>query len=851
MSTKRKNIIPCLAVAVAGQAALAAAPPVDQEWQCSPGATGTWNCAAVARPAGPFANVPRPFRAATRAAPPGAPAADALTETMDWVPRAQLSATDQAALPAACGGRYVEPPLDLPTGETAVFGTVYASSNESELQRDPDVARFSGDVTVSQGDRRLRADSATYLREESRVEIAGQVQYREPGLLLRGDKASFSTEKGTAELEKGRFVMHAQQLRGDADSIRRNENGTIDLDGASYTQCEPGADDWKIEAEHIHLDRETGQGTAKNARLEVRGVPVLYTPYIRFPVDDRRMSGFLWPSFANASQNGLDVALPYYLNIAPNYDATITPRYMDQRGPMASLELRTLNRFGHFAATGSYLPDDNVEHDERWLTGLQHQGNPYAHVSTFIDYTKVSDEDYLRNLGASGLDVKRSTHLLQNGGVDWQIDRNWHAQALVEQYQLLDLSLVTPYKIMPRLELARDAGGEPFRIDYALRSQYTAFQHENSNRLTGQRLYVEPQLSYPMEWAAGYIKPTAGFQSISYNLEDGYCQTAQPGGNCRPGSDSPSVAAASFSLDGGYFLERESALFGGSFLQTLEPRAYYLYVGSDGHRDIPNFDTSELTFSFEQLFRNTRFSGHDRIADANQGSLSVTSRLIDDASGREVLTASIGQIYYFDERRVTLGNLPRMQESESSSEIAAELQARPSREIWVSGTTLWDTGRDRIDEGGVQMHWSPAEDTLFNLGYRYRRDHTEVAIDGNGDPILDFAGNPLIIERPIDQVDFSTTLPLGQHWKLFARYQYDLTNDASLEELAGIEYSSCCWSVRMVYQEGVDWDNGRDYGFYLQFMLRGLGGIGKDIDRMLEKSIFGYGTNEEEYGFVY
>jgi LPS-assembly protein len=828
LSRKPAFLLRCLVAAVATVPAWSDTPAPDQQWQCEAGSGGAWSCTVAPRPEGALASVPsQPAQPAQRTVL-GSPA-DALARSMDWVPRERLTEEQLGAIGKQCEGAYVEPALE-PMDSGAVFGTIHASSQESELLQDPEVAKFSGNVTVRQGERRLRADRAAYYREQDRVEIEGEVQYREPGLLVQGESAVINTADESGVLRKARFVMHKEHTRGEADEVLRNVDRSLDLEDGTYTQCEPGHDDWQLAASTIHIDRETGKGTAHSARLEVKGVPVMYTPWLSFPIDDRRMSGFLWPAFTNSSQNGFDVATPYYLNIAPNFDATLVPRYTNDRGPMAGAEVRYLNRWSQWVASGAMLPDDNVYGDDRWLLSLQQQGSPFEDFNTLIDYTEVSDPDYLRNLNVTGLEVKRATHLPQAGALSYRFADTWRVQARAQQYQLLDTELEQPYKMLPRIALSRQFSRGAFKPDFALNSEYTSFEHKDSAKLTGQRVFLEPLASFPMEWDAAFVKPTVGYQSISYSLDEGYNNA---------GNESPSVAAPLFSLDTGYFLERDTELFGASYLQTLEPRVYYLWVDHDDHEDIPNFDSQDLTFGFSQLFRPTRFSGHDRIADANQASLSMTSRFITDKDGSETLTASIGEIFYFEDRRVTIADQPINADRVSSSEIAAELQAQPIDTLAITGTTLWDPHKERVNEGGVLAHWTPDRETIFNAGYRYRRD--QLTIDPNG----------VAVYETIDQADFSAILPLGDRWKLLARYQYDFTNDYSLEELAGIEYSSCCWALRMVYQEGVDWDQGRDYAVYVQFVLRGLGGIGKNVDQLLQSSIFGYRADKGEDGFAY
>lgn len=834
----------------------------EAEWQCQAGAAGGWDCVQTGTPGisgatgstTPARQAAQPVRDTQRpAAKTPVPDSDTLSRSMDWVALKYLTPEQCSAVSAQCRGAYIEPPADQDDRGETVFGTIHAYAAESELRQDPEIASFSGGVTLRLDDRHLRADRATYQRSENRLDIDGNVQYREPGLLLRGDSATIETARNAGEVRAARFVMHAEHTRGKAERVQRNPDGSIDLDTTTYTQCEPGKDDWQLAAETLHLDRSTGQGTARNARIEVGGIPILYTPYLRFPISDRRMSGLLWPSITSSSRNGIDFALPYYFNLAPNYDATLVPRYVAKRGMLLGGELRYLNGWGEWSTSGVYLPDDNAAHRDRWIGEVQHSGSPLPGMSTRISYADVSDKRYLRDLGTMGLETKRATHLSQLGQVGYRYGDRWQFGATVQQYEVLDPELVEPYQVRPRLQVERAPSGEPFVIDYGLSAELSVFDHPDPDALTGKRLFVEPSISYPMEWASFFIRPTLGYQAISYRLDEKAY-----------GSDSPSAGAPILSLDTGYFLERDTRLFGRNLLQTLEPRLYYLRVGYDSQNDVPNFDSSDLTFTFNQLFRQTRFSGHDRIADANQASLSVTTRMIDNESGRELLTASIGQIFYFEDRRVTVcdGSVrthdkpgcrspdappvispgirpPTIDNSASTSQIATELRIQPSQALSLSATTLWDTRRSRVDEGGVLAHWNPVEDTVFNIGYRYRREQHSFTTTGQA------------IDEDIDQADISAALPVADNWRVFARYQYDFTNTQSLESLAGFEYNACCWSLRMVYQQGLDWDRGRDYGFYLQFVLRGLGGLGKNIDQLLQHSIFGFGERREADGFAY
>jgi LPS-assembly protein len=328
-----------------------------------------------------------------------------------------------------------------------------------------------------------------------------------------------------------------------------------------------------------------------------------------------------------------------------------------------------------------------------------------------------------------------------------------------------------------------------------------------------------------MRWHSGYITPTLKVLYLGYDLED-----VADGVD-----DGPSSTAPLASLDSGLFFERGVNRFGKQMLQTLEPRLFYLFVDEEEQDDHPVFDSSYLTFTYDQLFRETRFSGRDRLADANQLALSVTSRFLDESSGRELLSASIGQLFYFDDREVNLGNIPDHFKTSSNSEIATEISFSPAANWNFTTTLLWDTRQDRINEGGVHLNYLAANNQIFNASYRYRRN--DFLLRDNGDPLRD----------EIDQFDISTIFPLGDNWNTFVRWQYDFNRSEVIEELFGFEYNDCCWALRVLYQRGLDGDNEHEKGVYLQFQLRGLGGLGTQIQNIIEDSIDGYSRSETRF----
>lgn len=747
---------------------------------------------------------------------------------LDWQAAPATSAESSDRRTSRCGGSYVDTLAGQDTSQDPADAEIRASATQSEMEGD--IVRLSGGVQAEQGYRRLRADEAEFDRNQSWGSLHGNVEIREPGLLLRGATGTVNSETGEASLTAAQFTIHDSHVHGGADLIKRREDEIIELDDAYYSYCPPLQNQWVLKAEELELDREEGTGTARDARIEMGGIPILYTPYLEFPIDDRRKSGFLWPEIGNDSSGGADIAMPYYFNLAPNYDATLTPRHINERGLLTELEGRYLGEYtGYWEVGGAWMGgDDEYQQDypeedgDRWLSAVDQHGLFAQRWRTDIDYTNVSDSDYFRDLGTTSLQVTQSTHLAQRGEVDYLGD-DWQAHLRVEEFKTIARDIDTdPYSKLPQLTVIRSATEQDFSPNLLFQSDYTYFDHDTD--ATGHRAYNSVGASYPMNWIWGFLKPVAKYRQINYNLDDEiyFDQNLD---------DTPDVGAPLVSLDGGLFFERDTA-WG---LQTLEPRLYYLWADYEDQKGLPDFDTSELTFAYNQLFRETRFSGRDRLDDANQISVGVTSRIIDPTSGHEKMAVSVGQIHYFDDRLVGVGGLSES-DFEGSSAIAAEFDLSPVQELEFRSSWLWNTDESELDQTYVQLGYLAQDQRVFNLGYSYRRYR------GN-DPELD----------DISQVDISSYLPVNDQWSLFLRSLYDLEEKERINDMVGIEYNNCCWRVRLVYQRHLDQKNGtnidslveHEHATYLEFQLKGLGGIGTRVSSMLEESIRGYKDSDE------
>jgi LPS-assembly protein len=748
-------------------------------------------------------------------------------ERLDWVPLADPRADRCDLETRRCDGYYLDPLQSVDQSIDPAEADIEAFAPETELQGE--TVRFTGGVEARQGYRQIRADEATVNTTTRQGSLTGDVEIREPDLLLRGDRASFNARTGEAELESSHFVLHKEHVRGGAALVRRREDRIIELEDSHYSYCPPDSDLWILQADNMELDLEEGTGTARDATIEIGGVPILYTPYLRFPLDDRRKSGFLWPEFGTDSNGGLDIAVPYYFNLAPNYDATLTPRFIADRGLLTELEFRYLSkRLGYWELGGGWISGDDLyqedfpdEDGNRWLGAVEQHGLFGSRWRTEIDFTKTGDDEYFRDLGTTSLEVKQSTHLAQRGSVDYLGDK-WLATLRVEEFQTIVRDIDDdPYRKLPQLTVMHSAPPEDFAPNLILVSDYAYFDH--ADLLQGHRLYNELGVSYPMSWIWGFLNTRAKYRQLNYDLEEEVLFDGEL-------DDTPDVGSPLVSVDGGLIFERDMPWGGRNLLHTLEPRLYYLWADFEEQDGLPDFDTSELTFAYSQLFRESRFSGRDRLDDANQVSVGITSRIIDPDSGLELFNISAGQIYYFEDRDVVLGRQTSA-DREGSSAIALELGSNPTEQWEFRSSWLWNTDEEQLDQSYLQVGYHGENNRIVNLGYSYRRY---------------FGRDPELGD--ISQVDLSTYLPINDYWSVFFRSLYDLEEEDRINDMVGVEYNDCCWRIRVVYQRSLDQNTGanfdklveHEHATYVQFQLKGLGGVGDQVTSLLEEFIRGY-----------
>lgn len=852
-----------------------------EQVECSASADGSgWSCSPLATPA---SLPPRPERSM-----PVESAAEPISEEaqthdtaqpevlsasefsqLDWVPRDQLSAAQQAAIAPYCSGTYIEPPRAGRDDDTPFEDLpIYAEADSSRFEQSNQTGTLEGDVLLRQGRLQARASEASFDRANDMVRLKNNVRLRDQGVLVLGDNASMRIDTGETRIEQARYVMHAAHGRGAADTIRRRDDGVVVLTNGTYTTCEPGANTWTLHAKDVELDREQGWGEAKHVRLHVKDVPVLYTPYLYFPLDDRRQSGILTPSYSTSTDSGAEVTVPYYFNLAPNYDATLYPRYMSKRGLLMDGEFRHMSAVSYSELNAAYLDDEEFGTD-RWMYRARHEQRLSQRWYADLDTGSLSDPYYFQDLNTA-LSSRPDIYMDQRGSLNYFGD-SYVFRALVHGYELATVTAVTPYERMPQLQL--DGGnhlGAGVRFDYSL--QYTHFDRDLSEgtiftesggalddfgvlirkpdeslvglqRATGHRVSAVPSVSLPLRNSWGFLTPALSVPSVAYDLE--FDQRAD-GFDYDQADRSPSTTVPVASLDSGLYFDRRTSWLGRAFRQTLEPRAFYLYAPYRDQSDQPLFDTYESTFSYASLYRQDRFSGRDRTGDANQLTLGTTSRLIDDA-GRERARASLGQIFYFRDRDVQLLDTDGMndeRDEKSSSAYAAELVYQMHDDWRLSSNLLWDPDDSDSNAGDIRVNYQPEPRKIINAGYRYRNElNTFDSLTGT------YFRDP---NRRIDQSDLSFMWPINPQWSVIGRWQHDLADNRTLEAFGGFEYDSCCWKLRFINRYWVDYNeyesiatDEANRGIFLQIVLKGLGNVtGNRVESLLDEGIPGYRERE-------
>jgi LPS-assembly protein len=673
------------------------------------------------------------------------------------------------------------------------------TSDHGELGRAGD-ASLSGNVRIRMGQRLLAADAAEVDAAQRSVSLKGHVEYLDPTLHVRGQGGEFSG--GAGSFEGAEFDLAERSVRGAARDVQLRGQSIIDLEGVRYTACPPGNDDWQLRAERISIDQKSRIGTGRDVRLDFKGVPIMYTPWISFPVGEERKSGLLFPSVGNSSKTGTQIAVPYYWNIAPNYDATLTPTYFSSHGLRLDTEFRFLTERSRGNLESEYLFHDSDTGDPRNYTRLRDVTHLQPRTRLRLDAAYASDTDYFEDFGV-GFEGTSVTFL--NQFAEARADSGpWSLIGRVQNYQVLDQALPAadaPYSILPQLLAVgrwRDLG---LGADGLLRAEAVNFRRDEGT--DGLRLDVEPSLDWRADSRGVYAEASAAWRATAYWLSD-----VEAGADESPVRTVPTLSAST-----GFVLQRQSGA-SKPRRQTIEPQVQYLYVPYRDQDDLPVFDTGLPDLNLVQLFRSNRYVGADRVGDANQLSVGVTGRLLDAVGGYQYLSGTVGQAFYSESPRVRLPDEP--ERDRSTSDVIAELEVA-ALENWNARVGLqWNPDQSQSEKTEFYLQYRPAHDRVVNAGYRYRRELLE-------------------------QFDVSAAWPVTDQWRGFGRWVYSLQEEKTLDQFIGLEYSSCCWAVRFVTRRFVSSRTGdSDTSVGLQLELKGLSSVGVDYESFLSDAIRGY-----------
>ncbi len=693
-----------------------------------------------------------------------------------------------------------------------------ASADRAEYGSD-DVVTLIGDAIVDEPGRRVRGERLVYRQgPEASVSAEGDLWLQTADLAVQAERGELNLDTDAGRLERTRYWLESRHLSGVAETIVQHDRQRHRLDQATFSTCPVERRDWEFRAREISLDRETGRGEAWHTTLRAGGVPVFYSPYLNFPIDDRRQSGFLYPTLGSSSEGGFEYAQPYYWNIAPNLDATLTPTLLTRRGLGLGGQVRWLHRFGREDRGREqldffYLPDDRVDGGSRWSLGLDSNGRVNPALDYRLDVNRVSDDRFLQDFSTT-LEQSTSSHLRSDLRIDARPGGGWNLGLEARRYQTINPDLQErqhPYRIMPRLTASNRFGlgqwGEHVAPTLSVRADVTRFAHPSSERIAGDRAHAAIGLGQTFEDTWYRLRPEVTLDTTSYRLDD-----------TDEGTDFDTSASRTVpisSVDGSLFLERAYGETG-RYRALLEPRLYYLHVPYRDQNDIPLFDTGQTTLSYSELFRPNRYSGGDRIADENALSYGLSWSLIDTRQGTVPLSLRAAQRYRFEDSETMIPNRSETYKQAGGSTVLAEVYSDVTQNWNGSFTAEYDTDREVLARSQTRIGYRGEDNRILNFSW-----FTREGVDER--------------ERDYRQGDVSFAWPLSRRWSMLGRAGYDFESEQVVQSLLGVGYESCCWSARLalkryIVRPNVGTDPGDDSEYsnavVFQIELKGLGGVG-------------------------
>jgi LPS-assembly protein len=767
---------------------------------------------------------------------------------------------------------------------------IYIDSDDALIGSDGN-AIVNGRVTVRQDERSVTGDSVTYDYSIDQVTIKGAVDFNDPRLRVRSDTGNYDPLGGAAFTEAF-FQLMDRNGRGFAKNITVHPDGKVDLDRVRYTSCPVGNDDWMLLATDIDLDTKLQVGVAHHVTMRFKDVPIFYTPYISFPLGDERKSGILFPNLGHSGSNGFELEIPYYFNLAPNYDLTVTPGILTSRGVQLAEDFRYLTAGSHGQIDATFLPNDKADNgDDRSYLRFTDVTDLMQGLRVDADIANVSDSNYFQDF-AVGSDQTSVTYLERRTDL-FYYDDAWRIRAELQNFQTIDWGVLhpdRPYSRLPRVQADALYPIGDSNFEFLFSSEAVDFVREvgltDGIGPTGLRLNLSPQLRWSIRGPGYFFEPSVGYDLTQYDLQ-----------NVAAGTPSTPTRALPFArLDTGLVFERDAGSQG-QRTQTLEPRIVYSYVPYRNQNNLPIFDSALPDFNLTELFNTNRYVGLDRIGDANQVALALTTRLFDTASGTQYLSATIGQIRYFKIPQVGLSDNDYCYTCtcvDCNAQTLQAMQAPVVNPLAIPGALIWhgqsftpypgqyfspsqyafgqylygqyQYGLPRqpvIEEPGQTNSAFPASDIIgdvtltgykhlsVNLDYQWnpytsQTEKSEISVQYRPDSARVVNVGYIFQEGILKQYDASFAWPIASRWNTVGRWVYSLQDHQTIEQVAGFEYKSCCYRVQLVERRYVSSPQRLDTSIALQLELTGLSSVGKREDSFLERSIRGYSTRDPD-----
>ncbi|HQS59580.1 MAG TPA: LPS-assembly protein LptD [Gallionellaceae bacterium] len=670
------------------------------------------------------------------------------------------------------------------------------------------ILEATGNAVLRKDDQMIRADHLLFLQESNELFADGSVRLEKSDAAVTGPSLKLDLNKSTGEMAQPSFTLTDAKVRGNAETLHIEGKQQFTFDKASYTSCPAGNDDWLLKMSELNLDRNTQIGTAYNARIEFMGVPILYTPWMNFPLNDRRRSGLLGPTLGSTNKGGRELTVPFYWNIASNYDATISPRFIQNRGVLLDNEFRYLG--SSYAGKIDYgeLQGDKVALRNRSHSTLLHTQDFGAGFSGMVNLNEASDDAYFRDL-SSIPSIATQKHLLQEGVVTYGGGGWWNASVRAQSFQTLqdpDAIVPLPYRRLPQVNLgAQRVMG---RVNATLNTEFVNFNHPTN--VNGSRAVLYPNITYLLvNDPAYYITPKLGMHISQYSLTEN---------NPNPVSVY-NRSVPIFSINSGMVLEREFTAYDSEYAQTLEPRIFYVHIPHVDQDALPNFDSAPAVFSFMQMFTENRFVGNDRIGDADQVTMALTSRLLDADNGNEMLRVVIGERFSSQKPRVILG-VPTA--TNNASDVLMSVAGRMSNTLTLDSLMQYNPNESRTEMFAAVASYRPEVGKVLNLGYRY-------TFSADPDPT-----------KTLKQIDFSAQWPFLGRWHTVTQMQYSLQEARTVQAMAGLEYYQDCWAIRFGAKQFATTLRETSTTVFIQLELNELIRVGDDTLSSMRQSVPGY-----------